>query len=116
MEEEKMTNNGRISIRAEEVEPEAKQPNTQEKIDILFHNFGEFLKEKNRRYGDSALKPAQIFSRVPATDQLCNRLDDKLNRIKNSDELKKNDVADVFGYVALILIANGWTEFGELLD
>ena len=33
--------------------------NTQEKIDILFNNFKEFLKEKNKRYGDSALSPIQ---------------------------------------------------------
>lgn len=91
-------------------------PNTHDGIEVLFHNFKEFLKEKNRRYGDSALYPSHIFSDANATTQLCTRLDDKLNRIKISDELKKNDVADVFGYVALLMIQRGWLTFEDLLD
>lgn len=89
---------------------------TQEKIDILFDNFKDFLKEKNRRYGDSALKPVQIFSKVEADSQICNRLDDKLSRIATAEELKKNDVADIFGYIALLLISKNWIVFNELLD
>ena len=90
--------------------------NTQEDIETLFNNFKEFLKEKNRRYGDSALNPACIFSKTTAQTQICTRLDDKLNRIKNSDQLRKNDVADVMGYVALLMIQNEWLEFEDLLD
>ena len=85
-------------------------------IDKLFENFAAFLKEKNHRYGDSALNPAMIFSDSPADTQICTRLDDKLNRIKVSKELKKNDVADVFGYVALLMIQRGWLSFDDLLD
>jgi hypothetical protein len=58
---------------------------THDGIEVLFHNFKEFLKEKNRRYGDSALHPAMIFSDTPADTQICNRLDDKLNRIRIED-------------------------------
>jgi hypothetical protein len=89
---------------------------TQKLIDKLFINFKEFLKEKNRRYGDSALNPMHIFSKGEAGNQICNRLDDKLDRIKNSDSLRKNDVSDVFGYIALLLIQKNWTEFDDLLD
>lgn len=89
---------------------------TQRKIEELFDNFKEFLKEKNRRYGNSAIQPTQIFSRTPADQQILNRLDDKLSRVKNSPELKKNDVSDVFGYIALLMIKNNWTTFDELLD
>lgn len=91
-------------------------PETQQKIEELFDNFKDFLKEKNRRYGNSAMQPTQIFSRTPADQQILNRLDDKLSRIKNSTELKKNDVSDVFGYIALLMIKNNWTTFDELLD
>lgn len=91
-------------------------PETQQKIEELFDNFKDFLKEKNRRYGNSAMQPTQIFSRTPADQQILNRLDDKLSRIKNSAELKKNDVSDVFGYIALLMIKNNWTTFDELLD
>ena len=90
--------------------------NTIEAIETLFDNFKAFLIEKNRRYGNSASSPMMIFSNVPADVQICNRLDDKLARIKQSDELRRNDVCDVLGYVALLMIQNGWTEFDDLLD
>jgi len=90
--------------------------NTQEKIELLFDNFKEFLKEKNKRYGNSALNPIQIFSKKDANNQICNRLDDKLSRIKNSNTLRKNDVSDVFGYITLLMIQNNWTDFKDLLD
>ena len=89
---------------------------TRQKIDLLFLNFKNFLQEKNNRYGDSALTPIQIFSKNDAGSQIKNRLDDKLSRISNSKELRKNDLSDVFGYVALLLIENDWLEFDELLD
>lgn len=89
---------------------------TQEKIDILFSNFSIFLKEKNKRYGDSALAPIQIFSKIDNTNQLCNRIDDKLSRIKNANNLKKNDISDLFGYLALFMIQNDWLTFDEFLD
>jgi hypothetical protein len=89
------------------------EPSTQEKINILFDNFKEFLKEKNKRYGDSALNPLQIFSKIDAGNQICNRIDDKLGRIKKSELLKKNDVSDMFGYIALLLIENNWLEFKD---
>lgn len=89
---------------------------TQEKIVILFNNFEEFLIEKNKRYGDSALSPLNIFSKQSSSSQICNRIDDKISRIKESDTLKKNDLSDLFGYIALLLIENEWIEFDDLLD
>jgi hypothetical protein len=85
-------------------------------IDKLFENFAAFLKEKNHRYGDSALQPAMIFSDAPADTQILTRLDDKLNRIKVSKELRKNDVADLCGYLVLLMIQRDWTTFDDLLD
>jgi hypothetical protein len=82
----------------------------------LFDNFKDFLLEKNKRYGDSAQNPIQVFSKESAEGQIRARLDDKLRRIKNSDELRKNDVSDVFGYVALLMISKGYLEFEDLLD
>ena len=89
---------------------------TQEKIDILFTNFNKFLKVKNIKYGDAALAPLKIFSKTSTEDQICNRLDDKLKRIKNGEELSKNDVYDTFGYIALLMIKNEWLTFEEMLD
>ena len=90
--------------------------NTQTKIKLLFENFSEFLIEKNKRYGDSALYPINVFSKQDSDNQICNRLDDKLSRIQNSDELRKNDISDAFGYLALLMINNDWLEFDELID
>ena len=59
--------------------------NTQQKIDRLFFNFSEFLKEKNKRYGDSVINPVKIFSKVEPTNKACIRLDEKLQRIINND-------------------------------
>lgn len=90
--------------------------NTQQDIILLFDNFKEFLLEKNKRYGDSAINPIRVFSNESAEEQIRARLDDKLRRIKNSDELRKNDTCDIFGYVALLMISNGWLDFEDLLD
>ena len=41
------------------------------------------LLRKNASYGDSALKPANVFAKGSAVENLCSRIDDKLMRIKN---------------------------------
>jgi len=89
---------------------------TQQKIDRLMFNFGEFLKEKNKRYGDSAISPMQLFSKLDASNSICIRIDDKLNRIKNNNKLKKNDVTDLIGYLLLYMIDQNWLTFEEMLD
>jgi hypothetical protein len=63
------------------------------------------LIEKNKRYGNSALAPINVFYKGNATDSICIRLDDKLSRIKNSSELRKNDLYDLLGYCILYLIS-----------
>ena len=91
--------------------------NTQDKIELLFNNFKAFLKEKNIRYGDSALTPVKIFSKENASNSIYQRLDDKLSRISNSKgEVKKNDVVDIVGYLCLLLIDKDWLTFDEFLD
>jgi len=45
-----------------------------------------------------------------------NRIDDKLSRIKNSEELRKNDVVDLMGYLVLLCIKKGWMNFKDLID
>lgn len=63
------------------------------------------LLEKNKRYGNAALSPINVFYKGDATDSICIRLDDKLSRIKNSSELRKNDLYDLLGYCILYLIS-----------
>lgn len=89
---------------------------TREQIVETAKNLTELLLEKNRRYGDSALKPAHIFNKEDAATSIYARLDDKLGRIANSPDVRKNDVADLMGYLVLLCVARGWTSFDELLD
>jgi len=93
-----------------------------EKIDKVANSFREFLKEKNRRYGNSALEPIKVFTshvsekNTTAVNNFYTRLDDKLSRIKNSEQLRKNDVADLTGYLLLLCVNNGWDDFSDLID
>tara|TARA_R110000787_G_scaffold261187_1_gene366488 strand:- start:1498 stop:1974 length:477 start_codon:yes stop_codon:yes gene_type:complete len=87
-------------------------------------SFGEFgkilssinslLEYKNEKYGNAALEPLGIFEGKCKVGQ---RLDDKLARVKNSKgDLKKNDVADLIGYLTLVCKEKGWENFDEFKD
>jgi len=71
------------------------------------------LEYKNLKYGNAALEPMEIFEGKTKVGQ---RLDDKLGRVKNSDDLKKNDIADLIGYLTLVCVENGWSNFDEFKD
>jgi hypothetical protein len=71
---------------------------------------------KNSKYGNSGLEPINVFSKADAETGLLQRLDDKIARIKNSPELRKNDLADVVGYIVLLCVKKGWTNFDEFKD
>ena len=77
------------------------------KIKEVSRRVYEMLSEKNNAYGNSALKPINIFSKGSATDSLCARIDDKLARIKNrglSDQTE-DTLFDLCGYLILLIIA-----------
>ena len=85
------------------------QPDLFYDIDIdAFHKVAESIQdvliEKNKRYGNSALEPLNVFYKGSATDSICIRLDDKLSRIKNSTILRKNDLYDLLGYCLLYMV------------
>ena len=84
---------------------------TQQKITEITNAMRELLLYKNQKYGDSALKPKQIFYKGGAVSSILIRLDDKLGRIMaNADETPRiNDVADIIGYCTLLLIGMGAT-------
>ncbi len=90
---------------------------TQECIAAVFDSLKTLVIEKNRRYGDAALTPKQIFSRLDAGEGLKVRIDDKISRImNNSGEIRKNDVADLMGYLALLAVSQDWLDFSDLVD
>lgn len=65
----------------------------------------DLLEYKNEKYGNSALKPINVFYKGNSLNSIAIRLDDKLNRLLNSSEVRLNDIADVAGYLTLYLIS-----------
>ena len=77
------------------------------KISGVCDDIKELLINKNRKYGNSALKPCRVFSKASAVEQLLVRIDDKLNRIMQSAGLLADDedvVNDLIGYLVLLKI------------
>ena len=73
-------------------------------LDAILKEISDLLKSKNKAYGNSALKPAKIFSQLDATESLCSRIDDKLMRIKNRgiNDATEDTVDDLIGYLLLL--------------
>lgn len=93
--------------------------NTEEKIIEIVDAIKNLLLEKNKRYGNSALNPQNIFYKGDSTQSIEIRLDDKLSRIKNNNgNLRVNDVSDIIGYCVLLLISMGATkkDIEKLID
>ena len=92
---------------------------TELKISGVCDDIKELLIHKNRKYGNSALKPNRIFSKCSATEQLLVRIDDKLNRIMKGAGLLATDedvVNDLIGYLVLLKISMGEDKNNEILD
>jgi hypothetical protein len=95
--------------------------NISSNIKEVCQNLSDFLLEKNNRYGNSVMNDTlRVFSKHSTDDPVLNailsRLDDKLSRINNSTELRKNDVVDFLGYLPFLCIRKGWKTFDDLLD
>lgn len=86
------------------------------KITKICEGLEELLIAKNKRYGDSALKPNKYFSKNISEGGIRIRIDDKINRIKNSKELRKNDIVDLTGYLILLMADKEWISFKDLID
>lgn len=82
-------------------------PESEMKISGVCDDIKELLINKNRKYGNSALKPCRVFSKASAVEQLLVRIDDKLNRIMQGAGLLANDedvINDLIGYLVLLKI------------
>ena len=73
-------------------------------LDKVVEKIVKLLKEKNAAYGNTALNPANIFSKLDSTEAICARLDDKLSRIKNRgiNDKTEDTVDDIIGYLLLL--------------
>lgn len=84
-----------------------KTSQTQTDICMVCEEIKEMLLQKNRKYGDSALNPVRVFSQANSQEQIKVRLDDKLSRIRSSQDDDTEDVIlDLIGYLVLLRIAD----------
>jgi hypothetical protein len=75
--------------------------NTADRIRARCAQIADMLVEKNRSYGDSALRPVGIFAVGRAEDLIRVRLDDKLSRIRNApDTFGEDAVTYLIGYLS----------------
>jgi len=73
----------------------------------ITNELAEMLIDKNKKYGNSALKPKRVFSKASATEQILVRIDDKLSRFANQNVNEDEDIlSDLLGYIVLLKIAN----------
>lgn len=83
-----------------------RKPTTAERIEQEYDRLKTLSLAKNMAYGDSALNPVNIFSRLPAAEAIRARLDDKLARHRNAPgALGENEIDDLIGYLVLLNIA-----------
>ena len=61
--------------------------NSQEKIKEITNAMQDLLIYKNQKYGDSALKPNNVFFKGDATNSILICLDNKIGRIKSNTEV-----------------------------
>jgi hypothetical protein len=79
---------------------------SQEDIVTVCESIRDLLLEKNRKYGDAALNPLRIFSKINSKEQILVRLDDKLSRVANQQLDEDEDVIqDIIGYLVLLQVA-----------
>ena len=80
---------------------------TQNSIRWTCNEIRDLLVSKNKAYGDSALEPENIFSKLDNAQGICARIDDKLSRIKNTglNDATEDTLDDLIGYLILLKIA-----------
>ena len=62
------------------------------------------LISKNTAYGNTALNPTNVFSKLNSSEAICARIDDKLARIKNKgiNDKTEDTIDDLIGYLLLL--------------
>lgn len=65
-----------------------------------------FLAGKNAAYGNSALDPVRVFSKVGPKEQILVRMDDKISRLMRGGAYPgDDDLKDLLGYLLLYFVA-----------
>ena len=87
----------------DDIEKTTDTTNFSDKVFTITNSLADLLISKNKKYGNSALKPIRVFSKASTTEQLLVRLDDKLSRLRTQDISEDEDVLeDLLGYLVLL--------------
>jgi hypothetical protein len=75
-----------------------------ENLHVTCNKIKNLLIEKNQAYGNTALNPTKIFSKLSSTEAICARIDDKLSRIQNKgiNDKTEDTIDDLIGYLLLL--------------
>lgn len=65
-------------------------------------NIQEILLNKNRAYGNAALEPIRVFSKLEPDAGLRVRIDDKLSRLARGESAGEDVILDLIGYLVLL--------------
>jgi hypothetical protein len=78
-----------------------------ELIDRVLLSIGVMLKEKNKKYGNSAMKPLRVFSNASPIEQIKVRIDDKLSRLVRGVGIDEDEdvLKDLIGYLVILYAA-----------
>lgn len=88
------------------------EPQDKNDFKDITDSIAKLLEYKNKQYGNSALEPLEIFG---GKCTYGSRVDEKLARVQNSEELRKNDIVDILGGLILICREKNWNNFDEYL-
>jgi hypothetical protein len=78
-----------------------------QQLDNELKSIRDLLASKNTAYGNAALSPMNVFSKLKSSESILVRIDDKLSRIKNKGMNcdTEDTVQDLIGYLILLRIS-----------
>ena len=79
-------------------------------LDTILSDISKTLKEKNRSYGGSAVRPLNIFTKLGVKERLLVRIEDKLKRIEalGIDGFGEDNLNDLIGYLLILKIQDSY--------
>ena len=88
----------------DEADRNGRELSFQDNLHLTCNRIKNLLIQKNQAYGNTALDPINVFSKLNATEAICARLDDKIARIKNKgiNDETEDTVDDLIGYLLLL--------------
>lgn len=75
-------------------------------LKIGMERVSHILLQKNKQYGDAVLKPLRCFSKqISISEVIKSRLDEKINRLLNTDGDTEDTYMDIIGYLVFLCIS-----------